>query len=190
MTNYWFLMRGDAAQPCQKLVDLRSHTLQLFLMNGGEFSENGFAAGGERKPDLAAILPVGQPPEKMLGRQPVHQAHGAVMPNLQPFGQFADGDPVAAWKTLDSQHRLVALRSEARRVGRIFTEMQKLSERVAELCQRLEFGFSDFMFANSHAFYSSVKDQPIGAGRMWLNHIVIRYNVNGCRMKSVLILKV
>lgn len=121
------------------------------MVSGGECFKNGLTARGKDEPDLAAILFVSQPPDIMLRHQPISQAHGAVMANLQPLGQFADGNPVAARKALNGQHRLVSLRGEAHGASGVFAEMQELPQRVAELGERFVFGLGELLLA-SHAF--------------------------------------
>ena len=132
-------------------------------MHRRKLFKDGFAARSEGEPNLAAILFVSHPPDIMLRHQPIGQTHGAVMADLQPLGHFADGDPTAAWKALDGQHRLVLLRGETRGASGVFAEMQELPQCVAELGQRLVVGLSELLLVR-HAFHSSAKARPIRAG--------------------------
>lgn len=129
-----------------------SDALQLFMVNGGKAFENNFTTPGHGQIHQAAIFSVPHTKNIMCGRQSVGQADGAVMGNLQALGQFADGNPVAAGKSLDGEQRLVLLRRQAGGVGGVFTETQELPQGVAETGQRLVLGFGDSGHCRSHEF--------------------------------------
>jgi hypothetical protein len=115
-----------------------------------KFSQQQLAGASKGEKHLAAIFLALHPPDITLCNQPVGQANRTVVHNLQPLGQFAYGNTVAAGKTLNGQHGLMLLRREAGGLGCVFTEMQKLPQAVTKLGQRLVLRFSDSMLIVSH----------------------------------------
>ena len=55
------------------------------------------------------------------------------MLHLQPFGELADGRPVAPGKAAHMQQQQVLQRCQARAAGRTLAEMQEAPQLVAEL---------------------------------------------------------
>lgn len=100
-------------------------------MSGGEFFQDRLTTCGQHQINLAMTLRVNQPPGIFFRNQPVRQTHCTVMFDLQPPGQFPNGDPITSGKSLDRQHGLMLLRCHAGGGGRLFAEPQKFSERVA-----------------------------------------------------------
>jgi hypothetical protein len=67
--------------------------------------------------------------------QTIKQLHGAVMLDLEALRDMADGRNASLRKTLQSQKQLVVLRLEASRPRRLFAEMEKAPDLMAELRQ-------------------------------------------------------
>jgi len=60
---------------------------------------------------------------------------------LEPFGQFPDGDAIAFGEPLDREQSLMLLGGQARAVGGRFAEVQEQPQRVPELGERFVLGF-------------------------------------------------
>ena len=69
--------------------------------------------------------------------QAVNQPDGAVVAQLQSFRQFTHRDFIPSRKTFDGQQSLMLLGGNASSLSRLFAEMDKLSQRVAKLRERL-----------------------------------------------------
>lgn len=107
---------------------MRADAAQLFFVRGGKFFERPAAAIRECEMNLATVT---RPPfsnNQPLGCQAINQSNGAVMADLQTFGQFADGDASGPAETLDGQQRLVLLGRDSRLLRRLLTEPQKLTQ--------------------------------------------------------------
>lgn len=72
--------------------------------------------------------------------KPVDQPYGAVMPKLEPLGQFAYGDVVASRESLDGQESLMLLGGESGLHSGLLTESLETPERVAQLGEQLVVG--------------------------------------------------
>ena len=81
--------------------------------------------------------------------QPVDQADGAVVAELEPFGEFTDRDIVAFREALDREQRLVLLRGQARGAGRLLAELLETAQGVPEGGQPLVVGLGEG--SGSHA---------------------------------------
>jgi hypothetical protein len=116
-------------------------------VGGGKFFEHFLALRGQRQ--------IGPPPvgwiflaaNQFFGGEPICQSHGALVPDLQPFGQLADGNAVAPGEPFDGQQSLMLLWRETNGVRRFFAEAQKLPQPLAQRGQRLVLPFGDLCHA-------------------------------------------
>jgi len=127
----------------------------LFPVNDGQFFENDFTPLCEGKTYLAAILLTRDTLHIIFYDKPVGQPDGAVMQNLQPLGQFANSDVIAAKKTLDCQHGLMLLRRDSGRVSCLFTKTEESSQTITELGEHFIVLFGDVIFSSWHEFQTA-----------------------------------
>jgi hypothetical protein len=116
-----------------------SDALDFQLMRRRQSLQDFVSPGGEGDVNLPAIFRANLSRKKIVGRQPIHEANGAVMRHLKPFGEFPDGDTVLAGKTLHGQQRLVLARRQSRLPGRFFAEVQKAAKLITKCRQHFEF---------------------------------------------------
>ena len=108
-------------------------------MRDRELSQNAGARTRQMNHHLAAILLAGLPRDVSQLLQPVYQFHRAVMFQLQPLGQFADGRRGAVRQTLDGQQQLVLLGLHAGGPHLLLAEAEKSPDLIAEFGQRAVF---------------------------------------------------
>ena len=82
----------------------------------------GLALPGQADLDASAVGSRGRTPHKLMADQPVAAADRAVVAQLQPLGQLADGYKVTPREPFDRQECLVLLRGEAVRPGGVPAE--------------------------------------------------------------------
>jgi len=90
-------------------------------------------------PVLRAILPFDQ----VLGTKAINQLDARMMSDLELPGQFPDSHLLPPGKSLDREQSLMLARSQTGNMGRVFTELQKLSKVIAKCRQPLVFGFCE-----------------------------------------------
>lgn len=151
------LGRGDpvapSALPAQTLeqgFNSRPDAAKLLFVGGGKFFERALSARSQREINLPAVNTIMLPDNEPVRDEPVHQAHRAVVPNLQALCESPDRNAVGFPKTLDREQSLMLLGGKPGTVRRFFAEVQKLPQRVAQVRQRLVFRLSDF-----HSFHHS-----------------------------------
>src|SRR6185295_18408635 len=97
--------------------------------------EDVLAASRERDPDKAAILHRPYPPNEAATLHPVDELDDAVMGDLQPLRDVADGR-IAGGQALHGEEQLVLLRLEAGLACRLLAEMKEPPELVSEVGKR------------------------------------------------------
>ena len=124
-------------------VQFRTQLAQLPQMGGRQTLQNRLPPGSKTHLHPAPVEAGGHPPEQSPPGEPVHQPHGAVMAQLQPLRELADGSLVAPGKTLDGQQRLVLLRGEPGAARGVLAEDQEAAQRMAQRGQQLVVGLGD-----------------------------------------------
>lgn len=153
------LWGGFGAEGLEEGVELGGDALELFAVHGGEGGEFVFATGGQGEADLAVIDGVGGAAEIFFAYEAVGEADDAMMFNLEPLGEFADGDVITAGEAFDGQKGLVLLRGESGGVGGIFTKAEELPEGVTEFSQMFVMGARE-LIAGLHAGDFLAQDRP------------------------------
>lgn len=121
---------GVVAQLVEHRIKLRADAAKLFAMFGGESLEDSFSLCGERNVHFAMVRRVDGAPDVSVFLQPIHQANGAVMRELQAFGQFADCNKIAIGKSFNGEQSLMLLRGQTTAMGALFTEVQELTKEI------------------------------------------------------------
>ena len=104
-------------------------------MGQRKLAQHGRAGGRQPHDYLAAVLLAEFAGHVPMLFQAAHQLHSAVMLELQPFGQFADGCLGAIRQSLDRQQKLVLLRFHPQRTNLFFAEAKKAPDLMPELSQ-------------------------------------------------------
>ena len=105
---------------------------QLRLVHRREFFQHASGAGGEPNEHLAAVFRVSRFGEEAVGFHPGHQTDGAVVPDLQLAGEFADRQGIAIRGTANDEHGLVLLRGHAGCEGGRLAKVKKVPEGMTE----------------------------------------------------------
>ena len=101
------------------------------------FSLHSFPLERERQKDLATVI-LSFPSFHISARgKPVHQFHRAVVPDLQPLGQFSNPPARSARKSFQSQHQLMLAGFKSYFANSKFTEVKKASDMVPQIGQGL-----------------------------------------------------
>jgi len=90
-----------------------------------ELGEHVLALRGELDQHAPPIFLAAAPPHELPRLEPVQQLDRAVVPELQPVGQVADGHFLIWWCALRGEQELMLLRLEPRRACGVFTETQE-----------------------------------------------------------------
>jgi hypothetical protein len=77
--------------------------------------------------DLPPVFLVSFADYQILPHQPVNQFNSAVMADQQPFGQFADGNPISSGKAFNGDQGLVLLGRQTYGLRRFLTKMYELA---------------------------------------------------------------
>lgn len=102
-------------------------------MVAGELSEHALAFRGELDEHTAAVLDAAAAPDKAARFEAVEQLDGAVMAELETFGEIADGDFLVRRRALRGEHELVLLRLESGFTRGVFAEAKEEPQLVAKL---------------------------------------------------------
>jgi hypothetical protein len=78
-----------------------------------------------------------RPPQQAVRFQPIHQFDGAVMLDLQPLREHADGGVFRAGQTFNGEQRLKLLRLDAGSVRRLVAQDLEAPDFVTKIGQRL-----------------------------------------------------
>jgi hypothetical protein len=121
---------------------------QLFAMGCGEPREELLATPGQSQinlPSIHAAAPANRQPRR---DEPVGESDGAVVSQLEPFGELAEGDLRASGKALDREEGLMLLGGKAGVLSGVFAKAQEPPQGIAKGRQRFEFRFreGDFLW--------------------------------------------
>ena len=105
-------------------------------MMHGQLPEDRLAVPGEVDEDLAAIPGVPSPSDQAAVDQAVDELDGAVVTELEPLGDLADGRDPARREPLHGEEQLVLLGLEPGRPRRLLAEVQEAADLVPELGER------------------------------------------------------
>lgn len=111
-------------------------------MRRGQLFQHFFAPHGQMDEHQASICGRVRTSHQFIMHQPVNQPHGAMVAQLQAFGQFTDGNLLTSREALDGEQRLMLLGREAGSARRLFAEVEELPEGVTKRRERfiLRFG--------------------------------------------------
>ncbi len=109
-------------------------------MDPGEPAEQQVAAPGERQQHPAVIGRVPPAAEQTAPGQPVHQAHRALMAELEPLGDVHDGGAFASGNPLHREQQLVLPGLEAGGAGGLLAPPEEPAELVAERGEGADLG--------------------------------------------------
>jgi chloride channel protein, CIC family len=128
-------------QPAQLGADLS----QFLEVRRRQLVDQRFAPRGQRHVHAPAIHFRWRASHQSAFGEPVDQADGAVVPQVQALGQGADGHGIGATgETLQREQRLMLLRWDSGVVRRLFAEPEKPAQRVAQGGELLVIRGSDF----------------------------------------------
>lgn len=130
----------------QNQVDLTRNSPQLRPVSGRKFFENAFADARQLKINLPVILRIARPDDEVFLREPISEAHGAVVPDLEALGQFTHGNKIPTREALDREQCLMLLRGKTRFFGSVFAKAKKLPQRIAELGQHFIIRLCELLF--------------------------------------------
>jgi hypothetical protein len=89
--------------------------------------------------------------------QPVHQFDGAVVLDLEPFGEVGNTRLLVIRFALDGQQELMVLWFDSRLVGRCLAEAKETPDLIAKIGQRLVIGeFDALQVCHSRAEYDYI----------------------------------
>lgn len=115
----------------------RSGFAQFTKVFRGKLFEQPLTAAGKVNLDLTAIpFPLDTLYQAAVGH-PIDQFDRAVMLDLQPFGQIADGRAVGSGEAFRGQKKLVVLRLDVAEPGGLFAEMEKAADLIPKFRQGL-----------------------------------------------------
>lgn len=110
---------------------------QFRSVDHGESVQDPFAFSGELNQDLAGIVGTGLARHQPQSLQPVHQSHGAVMPQHEAFRQMANGRRRTSLQSLQHQQGLVLLGFHAGIARRGLAEVQEAPDLKSKLFELL-----------------------------------------------------
>ncbi|HTM38633.1 MAG TPA: hypothetical protein VL156_17910 [Terriglobales bacterium] len=105
---------------------------QLLAMMQREFPQDSFTLGRELQHDFSPVFRAAFTAYEPSGFKPVHQFYGAVMVNLQPFGDFCDPRPDIQGQSFDGQQKLVLAWFKTGIARSTLAEAQKTADLVSE----------------------------------------------------------
>jgi hypothetical protein len=126
-----FLFRHHLLQDAD---ERRSGGLQFLAVNGGELAQGCLALVGQAQQHLTPVDLVAVSRQQATLFRPVNECHSAVVLDLEPFGDIADGDLIAA-KPLDGEQQLVLLGLEPGGTGRFLAKALEFAQLIAEFGQ-------------------------------------------------------
>jgi hypothetical protein len=103
-----------------------------------ELPQDLLSRGCQEEQDFAPVFAIALPLDITLGSQPVHELYGAMVLNLQSFGQFSDTRPHASGQAFQSQHELMLAGLQSRLARRSFAEAKKAPYLMPQFGQSLE----------------------------------------------------
>lgn len=105
-------------------------------MRKRDLAKNFLPASGEPQQDLAPIFAAARSFQKAVGFQAINELDGAVVLDLQAFGEDADGGVVGSGQSFDGEERLILLRLNSGGAGGLLAQILKAAYLVAEFRQR------------------------------------------------------
>jgi hypothetical protein len=117
---------GDGEQPFEFGPELDDFA----EVGGGEFSNQGFSALGEPHLDPASVGRRGAALDQFAVGEPIDDANGAVMLQVQVICQLGDRDELSAREPFDREQSLMLLGRKAGCPRRILAKLEKTAQRV------------------------------------------------------------
>ena len=114
--------------------------VQFIAMFHGQRMQQPFAGRGQTDVDLATVFCRYAPHDRSTLAQTVDQLNGAVMPDLQPGGQLADGGYDLRRQSCDREQKLVLLRFKTVGARRFLAVAEKTPDVVSKFRQRAKAG--------------------------------------------------
>jgi hypothetical protein len=118
----------------EALDQRRSRGFQFFPVMQGKLVQDPGSLCRQRDLRAAAIRRRPDPSNHSAKLQPIHQTHGAVVPELKTLRKIANAGRFRLHR-LDRQHQLMLLRFHARASGRFFAEVQEFTNLMAKFGQ-------------------------------------------------------
>jgi hypothetical protein len=103
-----------------------------------ESTQHRFALGRDAKQGLASVRRTRTPADEASTGRTFHELDSTVVLDLQPLRKGAHGRSASRSKPLERQKELVLLGLHARVASRRFTEVEKMTDLVAQLGKRLQ----------------------------------------------------
>jgi hypothetical protein len=134
---------------------------QLGFVPHGQFAKYFFAFRSKLQQDLTTVFPSAASSHQASGGKPVYQFDSAVVLELQSLGQRSDSRVQPCRQSFKGQHQLVLLRFQPHFPRRLFAEVKKPANLMAQFGQRLVVGKDERVF-QGHSFYYIVTRYIIG----------------------------
>ncbi len=116
----------------ERLNEFRTNRAQLCLMGERELAQHLFSLWGEvdENPSLISLIPTAL--DETALNEPIDQLDGAMMRELEPLGQRADGRFPSLRQTLDGKEQLMLLGLKTRSSCRLLAEAEKAAKLIAK----------------------------------------------------------
>jgi hypothetical protein len=121
----------------QRSHEIRPHAAQLVPVRQGKARKQALTLRCHLDQDLAPVDVAATPCRKSPLDQAIRQLHGAVMANLQAFGERADRGPPPLGKSFDGEQELVLPGLDTGGPRLAFAEREEAADLVAKLGQSL-----------------------------------------------------
>jgi hypothetical protein len=116
----------------------KTELADLCLVKAGQLIQQSFTVRQKEYPHDPLVTYGPAFADKPAALGPLDESHDGVVALLEEFGQFGDRGPAPARKSCNTKKQLVLLWCKTIRAGGSFTEAQKLSKLVTEVCQLAE----------------------------------------------------
>ena len=130
-------MSRAASRMPQCVEQLPPRRIQLRLMAHREAAQNTFTFRRQPKQHLPAVVLASRSFAQVGDLEPICELYGAMMLNLQPFRQHANGRLLAVRKSLNHQQRLMLLGLNSSLARGTFAEIEEPPEFISESRQSL-----------------------------------------------------
>jgi hypothetical protein len=116
----------------EHLNEFQTNRAQLGLMGERELAQYLFSLWGEgdQNPSLISLIPTAL--DETALNEPINQLDGAMMRELEPLGQGADGRFPSLRQTLHGKEQLLLLGLKTRSSGSLLTKTQKAAQLIAK----------------------------------------------------------
>lgn len=104
-------------------------------MRQRDLAQDFLAAACQAQQDLAAVLAIADPLQKAMRFEAVGKFNGAVMLDLKTFGKQTHSGAGRSRQTLNGKQRLILLRLNAGRAGRLFAQILKAAHLISKFGQ-------------------------------------------------------